>query len=62
MVILFTKRDLVSFGNYMAEHVRSGKKKPWHDGKIHVHHSDIENWKHEMDEEEFLTGTSQLDE
>jgi len=58
MIVLYTKKDLVSFGNYMAKQINTGKKKASRDGSIQVSHADIENWKHDQDED-CLTGTSQ---
>ncbi len=48
MVTYFNKKDVVNFGNWMANRVVSGDKKQSPDGKIYVSDADIENWKEQL--------------
>lgn len=48
MVTYYNTKDMVSFGNYLMEKIRTGEKQEYPDGKFHVSHADMENWKEEM--------------
>lgn len=46
MVTQFNAKDMTSFGNFLLEKVKEGKKQPQEDGSLEVTHADFENWKY----------------
>jgi len=45
MVTQYNVKDVVSFGNFIAEQIKKGIKVPDSSGDIEVSHADFENWK-----------------
>lgn len=45
MVTYYNRKDIVSFGNFIAKQIQEGIKVPGPDGKILISYADVENWK-----------------